>query len=155
MSSLASDEKPTQPGIGQLGYPLCSPALLPGRGGSSGRHSDLHSCWFSHRKKAWDYWHLCLLLALLMDSVIHHFPVRKNSNCLRISNSSSLRGLQTLRLHFRWSMIVTTYLLASFSPIAPPLTLFLLRSAIVSVLPEKIGLVYSYFLLFLIWSWSI
>jgi hypothetical protein len=47
-------------------------------------------------------------------------------------------------------MIVTTYLLASFSPIAPPLTLFLLRSAIVSVLPEKIGLVYSYFLLFLI-----
>ena len=54
-------------------------ALPPGLGCSSGIHRNSQGGQCSQRKKAQAHWHLHLLLALLMDSVTHHFP--RNKSC--------------------------------------------------------------------------
>lgn len=117
MSRQANDGKQTQKDVSvSCGLRSAGLALLPGLGCNSGTHSDLHSGQFSQRKKAQAYYHLRLLSALLMDSVIHHFSRSKDNNHLCISSSASLHNTQTSRLLFLFQLFVT-YLVTSHFPL--------------------------------------
>lgn len=113
MSRWASGGKQTQQGIVRaVVSTLQVPLSFLGEDAALGGTATHAVVGLSHREKAWDK-HLCLLLALLMDSVIHHFAQRKN-NSLSTSCSTSLHTTQTTRLLFLLPLS-TTYLFTSFS----------------------------------------
>lgn len=91
-------------------------AILPGLRCSSGSHGDTYNGQFSQRKKSQAHRHLLLLLTLLVDIVIHHFPTGKISNSLHVSSSVFLHSALTAWLLFFFHLS-NTYLLASSSSV--------------------------------------